>query len=64
MQKHLCFSNILSAFVVKRGKVPGAIKETIQNMREVMYPNTAMKLKVFEMLLSILIQIILGIWKE
>jgi hypothetical protein len=34
------------AFIVKRGKVSQPLKELIKEMRFIMYPNTATKLKV------------------
>ena len=37
----------LIAFIFKRGKVPPPIKELIQDMREVMYPYTAIKFQVY-----------------
>lgn len=38
--------NTQSAFIVKRGKVSQQLKELIKEMRFIMYPNTATKLKV------------------
>lgn len=36
---------IPKTFIIKRGKVNKPWSETLMNMREVMYPFTAMKLK-------------------
>ncbi len=33
-------------FIVKRGDIPNPLKKIIGDMREVMYPHTAMKLRV------------------
>ena len=37
------FSNL--AFIIKRGKLNKPWQDTLKDMREVMYPYTAMKLK-------------------
>ncbi len=34
------------AFILKRGDIPNPMKVMIGDMREVMYPHTAMKLRV------------------
>lgn len=34
------------AFIIRRGDIPFPMKLVIKDMREVMYPNTAMKLRV------------------
>ena len=38
-----------SAFIVKRGKVSQPLKQLIKEMRFIMYPNTATKLKVYSL---------------
>jgi hypothetical protein len=37
---------MLLAFIIKRGKIKLPIKDLLKDMRDVMYPYTAMKLQV------------------
>jgi len=47
--------NIL-AFIIKRGDIPNPLKSIIGDMREVMYPHTAMKLRVLSFLIILMIE--------
>jgi hypothetical protein len=46
LQFYLFILYFFKAFIFKRGKVPPPIKDLIQDMREVMYPYTAIKFQV------------------